>query len=134
MAISTFVPKDRLIRQQRGRIRIPGGITPEDFLEITRILRQILQDIDNEITTLRGAACQEDDRPKELHIRLNESDKPFPLPIFAGWVESDDVRDRRQDWNHDIRASSVSAMIFILRFTVKPFAMPINPTATSGLV
>jgi hypothetical protein len=100
MAISTFVPKDRLIRQQRGRIRIPGGITPEDFLEITRILRQILQDIDNEIRTLRGAACQEDDRPKELHIRLNESDKPFPLPVFAGWVESEDVQQTRRDWNH----------------------------------
>jgi len=34
----------------------------------------------------------------------------------------------------DIRASSVSAMIFILKFTVKPFAMPITPTAASGLV
>jgi len=83
----------------------------------------------------RGEQYKKDtDEPKELHIRLNESDKPFPLPIFAGWVESDDVRDRRQDWNHDIRASSVSAMIFILKFTVKPFAMPITPTATSGLV
>lgn len=100
MAVSTFVPKDRLIRRQDiKRMRIPGSITPEDFLEITRILRQILQDIDSEIRTLRGAACQEDDRPKELHIRLNESDKPFPLPIFAGWVESDDVRKTREEWN-----------------------------------
>jgi len=99
MAISTFVPKDRLIRQQSGRIRVPGGITPEDFLEITRILRQILQDIDDEIKALRGAACQEDERPKELHIRLNESDKPFPLPVFAGWVESEDVRKTREEWN-----------------------------------
>lgn len=49
----------------------------------------------------RGEQYKKDtDEPKELHIRLNESDKPFPLPIFAGWVESDDVRDRRQDWNH----------------------------------
>jgi hypothetical protein len=101
MAISTFVPKDRLIRRQDvKRMRIPGSITPEDFLEITRILRQILQDIDSEIRTLRGAACQEDDRPKELHIRLNESDKPFALPVFAGWVESDDVRKTREEWNH----------------------------------
>jgi hypothetical protein len=100
MAISTFVPKDRLIREQGKRIRIPGGITPEDFLEITRVLRQILQDIDSQIGTLRGSACQPDDRPKELHIRLNESDKPFPLPLFAGWVESDDVQQTRRAWNH----------------------------------
>jgi hypothetical protein len=100
MAVSTFVSKDRLIRRQDGkRMRIPGSITPEDFLEITRILRQILQDIDNEIRTLRGAACQEDDRPKELHIRLNESDKPFPFPIFAGWVECEVVRKTREEWN-----------------------------------
>jgi hypothetical protein len=100
MAVSTFDPKDRLIRQQPGRIRIPGGITPEDFLEITRILRQILQDIDNEIRVLRGAACQEDERPKELHIRLNESDKPFPFPLFVGWVESEDAQQTRRNWNH----------------------------------
>jgi hypothetical protein len=100
MAVSTFKPKDRLIREQPGRKRIPGSITPEDFLEITRILRRILEDIDNEIRTLRGAACQADDRPKELHIRLNETDKPFALPIFAGWVESEDVQNTRRDWNH----------------------------------
>jgi hypothetical protein len=38
--------------------------------------------------------------PKEIHVRLNESGKPFPLPIFVGWVESDDVRARREEWNH----------------------------------
>ena len=37
---------------------------------------------------------------KRFHIRLNESDKPFPLPIFAGWVESEDVQQAREDWNH----------------------------------
>ena len=37
---------------------------------------------------------------KEIHVRLNESGKPFPLPIFVGWVESEDVRARREDWNH----------------------------------
>jgi len=101
MAVGKVDKKPRLIRHQDGRrMRIPGGITPEDFLEITRILRDILQDIDNELGKLRGGACQDDERPKELHIRLNESDKPFPMPIFAGWVESDDVREKRQDWNH----------------------------------
>jgi hypothetical protein len=38
--------------------------------------------------------------PKEIHVRLNESGKPFPLPIFVGWVESEDVRARREEWNH----------------------------------
>jgi hypothetical protein len=91
----------RLIRNQLGRrMRIPGGITPEIFLQITELLRSILQDIDSELRTLRGGAYKDDEKPKELHIRLNESDKPWPLPIFAGWVESDDVRAKREDWNH----------------------------------
>ena len=97
MAVSTFVPKDRLIRHQPGRMRIPGSITVEDFLAITNLLREILQDIDNELGAL---GAKNDEKPKELHIRLNESDKPFPLPIFAGWVESEDVQQTRQDWNH----------------------------------
>jgi len=97
MAVSTFVPKDRLIRHQPGRVRIPGSITVEDFLAITNLLREILQDIDNELGAL---GAKNDEKPKELHIRLNESDKPFPLPIFAGWVESEDVQQTRQDWNH----------------------------------
>jgi hypothetical protein len=97
MAVSTFVPKDRLIRHQPGRMRIPGSITVEDFLAITNLLREILQDIDNELGAL---GANNDEKPKELHIRLNESDKPFPMPIFAGWVESEDVQQTRQDWNH----------------------------------
>jgi hypothetical protein len=99
MAISTFkLPADgRLIRRQPGRMRIPGSITVEDFLAITNLLREILQDIDNELGAL---GAKNDEKPKELHIRLNESDKPFPLPIFAGWVESEDVQQTRQDWNH----------------------------------
>ncbi|SRR6266404_2172002 len=100
MAVGKVNDKARLMRNQAGRpMRIPGGITPEDFLEITKILRTILQDIDSELKKLRGKAFKDDERPKELHIRLNESDKPWPLPIFAGWVESDDARQRRQDWN-----------------------------------
>jgi hypothetical protein len=105
MAVGKVAKKERLIRHQDGRRnRIPGGITPEDFLEITTILTGIREDIDNELKALRASRGEQynkdKDEPKELHIRLNESDKPFPLPIFAGWVESDDVRDRRQDWNH----------------------------------
>ena len=100
MAVDKVNDKARLMRNQAGRrMRIPGGITPEDFLKITKILQTILQDIDSELKKLRGKAFKDDERPKELHIRLNESDKPWPLPIFAGWVESDDARQRRQDWN-----------------------------------
>lgn len=100
MAVRKVDKRQRLIRNQLGRrMRIPGGITPEVFLEIRDILKQILEDIDSELRMLRGDAYRDDERPKELHIRLNESDKPFPLPIFAGWVESKDVRERRQDWN-----------------------------------
>ena len=103
MTVGKVDKKPRLIRQQDGRRgRIPGGITPEHFLAITNLLRQILQDIDDELRALRVSqkeAYNDSDRPKELHIRLNESDKPFPLPIFAGWVESEDVQRTRQDWN-----------------------------------
>ena len=104
MAVGKVDKKERLIRRQDGRRnRIPGGITPEDFLEVTKILAEIREDIDNELRALRASRgeqyAKDNDEPKELHIRLNESDKPFPLPVFAGWVESDDVRDRRQDWN-----------------------------------
>jgi hypothetical protein len=103
MAVSTFKPPDdgRLVRRQDGkRMRIPGSITVEDFREITRILGNIRQDIEDELGKLSGGACPDDQKPKELHIRLNESDKPYPVPIFAGWVESEDVRVRRLEWNH----------------------------------
>ena len=105
MAVGTVAKKERLIRLQVGRRnRIPGGITPDDFLAITRLLTEIREDIDNELKALRQSRGEKYDKnmdePKELHIRLNESDRPFPFPFFAGWVESDDVRERRQDWNH----------------------------------
>jgi hypothetical protein len=106
MAVGKVDKKDRLIRLQNGpngrRNRIPGGITPQDFLDINEILEDILRDIANELGTLcasRKETYLDDDKPKELHIRLNESDKPWPFPLFLGWVESDDVRERRQDWN-----------------------------------
>lgn len=97
-----------LIRHQfQRRLRIPGGLTPERFASITKILTNILSDIDRAIaraiSTEQKKSPKRDNsdyRPKELHIRLNESDKPFPLPIFAGWVESADVRRAREAWNH----------------------------------
>lgn len=70
---------------------------------MTDILRTILSDIDREIDAeLRKSRKRHDFdvKPKELHVRLNESDKPFPLGIFVGWVESDDVRRTREAWNH----------------------------------
>jgi hypothetical protein len=115
-------PRDRLIRYQPGRARprvprglaperlagrarprIPGGITPERFARLTDILRSILRDIEVEIgAELRKSrrSYDYDVTPKEIHVRLNESGKPFPLPIFVGWVESEDVRARREEWNH----------------------------------
>jgi len=92
---SGLAVRNRLIRYQPGRARppIPGGITPEDFLKITRTLRDILQDIDKKLKSAPHG-------PKEIHVRLNESDKPFPFPVFAGWVEAEDVRQTRQQWNH----------------------------------
>src|SRR4030095_6741993 len=95
----------RLIRYQPGRARprVPSGIAPERFARITDILRSILRDMDTEIGTELRKARRSDAyhvTPKEIHVRLKDSGKPFPLPIFVGWVESEDVRARREDWNH----------------------------------
>jgi len=80
-------------------MRIPGSFTPADFMGLTKLLQEIREDIDDALRQLCGKDYAPDQEPKELHIRLNESDKSFPLPIFAGWVESDDVRERRREWN-----------------------------------
>jgi hypothetical protein len=78
MAVGKLVVTDRLIRHQDGRRnRIPGGITPEHFLEINRILETILREIETELEAVQTARKQtylDDQKPKELHIRLNESD------------------------------------------------------------
>ena len=70
---------------------IPGGITLDDFRKIQAYLADIFQDIENE-TGRTGL-------PRELHMRLNESEKPWPLPIFVGWYEAEGVEHERMQFN-----------------------------------
>jgi len=76
----------RVLKDKRP---IPGGITLDDFREIQKLLAEIFQDIKKNT----GGT-----EPQELHMRLNESEKPWPLPIFVGWHE--DSPDNRIDYNH----------------------------------
>lgn len=84
----------RVIRNQRNSSKrpIPGGITLDDFRTIQTFLADMLQDIEN--------GMGQTGLPKELHIRLNESEKPWPLPIFVGWHEAPGAHNKRVEFNH----------------------------------
>ncbi len=84
---------ERINRNRRlsSKRPIPGGITFDDFRTIQIYLADIFQDIENE-TGRTGL-------PQELHMRLNESEKPWPLPIFVGWYEAAGVDAKRMQWN-----------------------------------
>jgi len=85
---------ERINRNKRlsSKRPIPGGIRLDDFREIQRYLEIIFQDIEH--------ATGPNGRPKELHMRLNESEKPWPLPIFVGWYEAAGVAEKRMQFNH----------------------------------
>ena len=90
-------PLGRINRNRRlsDKRPIPGGITLDDFRTIQKYLADILQDIEE--NTGRTGVSQ------ELHMRLNESEKPWPLPIFVGWHEAAPEKiehNRRMQFNH----------------------------------
>jgi hypothetical protein len=87
----------RINRNQRlsDKRPIPGGITLEDFRTIQKYLADIFQDIEENTGRTR--------LPQELHMRLNESEKPWPLPVFVGWHEAapEEIKvNRRMQFNH----------------------------------
>ena len=84
---------ERINRNRRlsSKRPIPGGISLDDFRTIQRYLEDIFQDIENETGT---------GLPQELHMRLNESEKPWPLPIFVGWHEAAGAAYKRMQFNH----------------------------------
>lgn len=65
--------------------KIPGGMTPEHFMEIRRHLHEVLRDIE----TVTGA------EPKWVSCRLNETGRGDPSPFFVGWVENDALQRTR---------------------------------------
>jgi len=85
---------ERINRNRRLSTKrpIPGGISLDDFRTIQAYLADIFQDIENQ-TGRTGL-------PQELHMRLNESEKPWPLPIFVGWHEAGGVDNKRMQFNH----------------------------------
>jgi hypothetical protein len=62
---------------------IPGGITPEHFLDIRKYLSDILEKT--------GAMV--------VNMRLNETGEICPAPVFVGWVESQDLAKKRASAN-----------------------------------
>jgi hypothetical protein len=89
--------RDDRINRNRNRslpkkLPIPGGINLDDFRTIQTYLEEMFADIEDEIGQT-GLA-------QELHIRLNESEKPWPLPIFVGWYEAKGAEYRRTEFNH----------------------------------
>jgi len=63
----------------------------DDFATIQKYLAEMFQDIENE--------TDRSNLPQELHLRLNESEKPWPLPIFVGWHETRGAAERRVRFN-----------------------------------
>lgn len=60
--------------------RIPGGITPEQFMQLREFLIKILDD--------SGAAV--------VNMRLNETGTAQIAPVFVGWVESKKMAKKRE--------------------------------------
>jgi hypothetical protein len=88
---------ERINRNRRSSDKrpIPGGINLDHFGQIQAYLAEIVQDIEREIEKDSGQTGL----PRELHMRLNESEKPWPLPIFVGWHEVAGADARRIQLN-----------------------------------
>jgi hypothetical protein len=68
-----------------ARSKIPGGVTPQHFLDINNLLIQFLRDVR---TAAKGVA------PMWASCRLNESRDDIS-PVFIGWVEDASLEARR---------------------------------------
>jgi hypothetical protein len=77
--------------------KIPGSITPEDFMELRKILTRVLEDMGAQV---KSAGALESEMPKEVHVRLNETGKDYPYPLFVGWVEDKKLAEKRSLKNH----------------------------------
>lgn len=76
--------------------KIPGGITPDDFSRVRNLLLMILDELRVELEKVRA---KPQEMTREVHLRLNETGKSFPLPIFVGWVEDSHSRQKRMAIN-----------------------------------
>jgi len=66
-----------------AKVKIPGGITAEDFLTISKHLRGVLKETN----------------AKQVVLRLNETGKDEPAPVFVGWVEDPELTEERLEKN-----------------------------------
>jgi len=80
-----------------AKLKVPGGITVEDFMELRAILMRVLEEMSSR---LKATRAQEAEMPKEVHVRLNETGKNYPYPIFVGWVEDKKLAEKRTSKNH----------------------------------
>ncbi len=72
-----------------AKAKIPGGITPEHFIQIRNLLNEVLKDIE----TATGR------EPKWVSSRLNETARDDVSPFFVGWVENEELRSKRVSKN-----------------------------------
>lgn len=65
-----------------AKVKIPAGITPEMFLEVSNLLIKALKDLES----VKGGW---------VTTRLNETGRKDPSPMFVGWVEHKDLEAKR---------------------------------------
>jgi hypothetical protein len=65
--------------------KIPGGITPEDFMT----LRGFLKDILNAVGV------------RQVIMRLNRTGEELPCPLFIGWVQHPEIESSRTAGNRN---------------------------------
>ena len=71
------INRDKRLSDKRP---IPGGISLDDFRTIQTYLAEMFPDIE--------AGTGQTGLTERAPYRLNESEKPWPLPIFVGWYEA----------------------------------------------
>lgn len=88
--------------------KIPAGVTPNHFMDVRQMLLRVLKET--------GA--------KRVNMRLNESDREEPSPVFIGCVEDDDMARRRVAMNEPDTG--------LFRFGDKEHAVVYNECVSAG--
>ena len=91
-----------------AKSKIPAGVTPDHFMDIRKMLLRVLKET--------GA--------KRVNMRLNESGKEEPSPVFIGCVEDDDMARKRVAMNEPDTG--------LFRFGDKEHAVVYNECVSAG--
>lgn len=91
-----------------AKLKIPAGVTPDHFMDIRKMLLRVLKET--------GA--------KRVNMRLNESGKEEPSPVFIGCVEDEDMARKRVAMNEPDTG--------LFRFGDKEHAVVYNECVSAG--